>query len=235
LGDYHLHRYRAERPARANNFQTGIDAAADFFILGDESRANAIMDKNNLKYVMLDYRMGSPWAGVRYGIFEDMAYLAGDDPMMYHDNVTSNTTLPANDNYFNSMYSRLYYCGGCGGNVSGRDIRPLEHYRLLYVTNGLDPVKVFEYVEGATITGRADPGSTVEIRLNIATIYGQGAYRNDTVASPDGRYSFTVPYHTSSDLFVKTDAAYQIAGGSVSTSVAVPESAVLDGATIEAP
>ncbi len=232
-GNYIL--YRAERPARANNFQTGIDAAADFFILGDESRANAIMDKNNLKYVMLDYRMGSPWAGVRYGIFEDLAYLAGDDPMMYHDNITSNTTLPANDNYFNSMYSRLYYCGGCGGNVSGHDIRPLEHYRLLYVTNGLDPVKVFEYVEGATITGRADPGSTVEIKLKLATTYGQGEYCNDTVAGPDGRYSFTVPYPTSSDMYVKTDSAYHIDGGSVSTSVAVPESAVLDGATIPVP
>jgi dolichyl-diphosphooligosaccharide--protein glycosyltransferase len=231
-GNYIL--YRGERPAVANNFQTGINEAARFFIARDEAQANSIMDKHDIKYVMLDYRMGSPWGGVKYGIFEDMAYLAGDDPMSYHDNATSNKTLPANDKYYNTMYSRLYYCGACGGNISGHIIDPLEHYRLLYVTNGVDPVKVFEYVKGATITGRADPGSTVELKLKIATTYGQGMYYNETKAGPDGQYSFVVPYYTSSSSFVKTDAAYSIAGGSLSASVAVPESAVLNGATIQA-
>jgi len=232
-GNYIL--YRAERPARANNFQTGIDDAANFFISRDEASADAIMDSNNLKYVMLDYRMGSPWGGVKYGIFEDMAYLAGDDPMSYHDNATSNKTLPVNDKYFDSMYSRLFYCDACGGNLSGHVIDPLEHYRLLYITYGVDPVKVFEYVKGATITGMADPGSTVELNLKISTPYGQGTYHNDTEAGPDGLYSFVVPYYTSSSSFVKTDAAYSIAVGSLSTSVAVPESAVLNGTTIQAP
>ncbi len=95
-------------------------------------------------------------------------------------------------------------------------------------------MKVFEYVKGATITGRADPGSAVELKLKVATPYGQGLYSNETVAGPDGRYSFIVPYHTSSSLFVKTDAVYSITGSSLSTSVAVPESAVLGGATIRA-
>jgi dolichyl-diphosphooligosaccharide--protein glycosyltransferase len=232
-GNYIL--YRAERPALANNFQTGIDAAASFFIAGNETAADAIMDENNLKYVMLDYRMGSPYGGVKYGIFEDMALLAGEDPMGYHNDTPSNNTLPANDKYFNSMYSRLFYGDACGGNLNGHSIDPLEHYRLLYVTNGTDPVKVFEYVKGATITGRADAGSTVELKLKVATTYGQGVYGGDTEAGPDGRYSFIVPYDTSSSSFVRTDAAYSITSGSLSMSVAVPESAVLNGATIQVP
>ncbi len=232
-GNYIL--YRAERPARANNFQTGIEDAAGFFTAQNETAADAIMDDNNLRYVMLDYRMGSPWSGVKYGIFEDMAFLAGDDPMSYHDSATPNKALQANDKYFNSMYSRLYYTGACGGNVSGHTVKPLEHYRLLYVTDGVDPVKVFEHVKGATITGMADPGSNVEVRLKVMTPYGQGVYSNNTVAGPDGRYAFVVPYSTSSAAYVRTDAAYTITAGSASSGVAVPESAVLGGATIRAP
>ncbi len=141
-GNYIL--YEAQRPARSNNFQTGIEDSAKFFTGEDEASADAIMDKNNLRYVMLDYRMGSPYGGVKYGIFEDMAYLAGEDPAAYH----SNGTLQANDKYYNSMYSRLFYGDARGGNLSGRAIEPLEHYRLIYATNGTDPVKVFEYVKG---------------------------------------------------------------------------------------
>jgi oligosaccharyl transferase (archaeosortase A-associated) len=232
-GNYIL--YRAERPARANNFQTGIKDAANFFVAGDEEAANAIMDSNDLRYVMLDYRMGSPWGGVQYGIFDDMAYLAGDDPMSYRDNAAASANMSANDKYYNSMYSRLFYGDACGGGFSGYAIAPLEHYRLLYVTDGVDPVKVFEYVKGATISGRADPGSTVELKLKIATPYGQWMYSNDTEAGTDGLYSFVVPYHTSSSLFVRTDDFYSITCGSLSTSVAVPESAVLGGATIQVP
>lgn len=48
------------------------------------------MDKRNARYVMVDYRMGSPASGVHNGIFENMAYLTGEDPMSYHDNTATN-------------------------------------------------------------------------------------------------------------------------------------------------
>ncbi len=180
-GNYIL--YEAERPAVSNNFQTGINYSADFFTTPDESTADAIMDNLSAKYVMLDLRMGSPYAGVSDGIFEDMAYLAGDDPYSYHNNQTLvNGKFPANDKYYNTMYVRLFSGDGCGINASGCDPEGLSHYQLLYTTRGDDPVKVFEYVKGANITGKATPGATVKLQLNLTSPYGENTYYQDTTA-----------------------------------------------------
>lgn len=231
-GNYIL--YRAERPAVANNFQTGVEDAALFFVSQDEASANAIMDKLNAKYVMLDYRMGSPYSGVSRGVFENMAYLAGEDPMSYHNDTAANTTMSGNIKYYNTLYSRLFNLDGCGGYVSGCPIDSLEHYRLLYITAGVDPVMVLEYVKGAMITGKVDPGSTVELRLKLASPYGQRTYYSHTEAGPDGRYAFVAPYPTSSSSFIKTGVAYSITCGSFSSRVEVPESAIVGGDTIQA-
>ncbi|AFC98953.1 putative membrane oligosaccharyl transferase, required for N-linked glycosylation [Methanocella conradii HZ254] len=230
-GNYIL--YRAERPAVANNFQTGVEDAARFFVAQDEETANAIMDKRNARYVMVDYRMGSPASGVHSGIFENMAYLAGEDPMSYHDNTATNKAMP-DIKYYNTVYYKLFNLDGCGGSVNGHFIDSLKHYRLLYITAGVDPVMVFEYVKGATITGRAAPGSTVELRLKLASPYGQRTYYSQTMAGPDGQYAFVVPYPTSSSSFIKTGAAYTITSGSTSSEAEVPESAIKDGHVIQA-
>jgi oligosaccharyl transferase (archaeosortase A-associated) len=226
--------YGAERPAVANNFQTGINDSAGFFTAHDEASADSLMDVRKAKYVMLDYRMGSPFAGARYGIFEDMAYLAGEDPMSYHNATAANLNMSANDKYYETMYSQLFLGNGCGGNLSGKIFDGLEHYRLRFMTLGADPVKVFEYVKGANITGKAPPGSIVELKLKIASQYGQSTYYQHAEAGPDGRYVFIVPYPTSTTSFIKTDDSYYIATGSTAARVAVPESAVLSGGSIEA-
>ena len=231
-GNYIL--YEAERPAISNNFQTGINYSADFFTSPDESTANAIMDNLSGKYVMLDLRMGSTYAGVSDGIFEDMAYLAGEDPYSYHNNKTVvNGTFPPNAKYYNTMYARLFNGDGCGINVTGCDPEGLSHYKLLYTTRGDDPVKVFEYVKGANITGKASPGTTVKLQLTLDSLYGENTYYQDTKAGTDGQYTFVVPYSTSDSSFIKTGPDYTLTTGSTSSSVRVPESAVIDGATID--
>jgi len=230
-GNYIL--YRAERPAVANNFQTGVNESARFFTAHDESAADAIVDNRSARYVMLDYRMGSPYAGVQYGIFEDMALLAGENASGYHDRALY-ANRSANEKYYDSMYSRLFNADGCGAGYGSITIEPLEHYRLIYETHGDDPVKVFEYVKGAVVTGKAAPGSEVGIRLNLSTPYDVRNYVNSTLAGPDGRYAFVVPYATSSGGFVATGSAYIVTSGVTSASVIVPESAVLSGETVPA-
>src|SRR5271157_170211 len=233
-GNYIL--YRAERPAVANNFQTGIDDSAMFFTAPDESTANAIMDNRNAKYVMLDSRMGSPYAGVSNGIFEDIAYLAGQDPYSYHNNHTVvNGVFPANAKYYDTMYARLFYGNGCGMNISGAVTDGLDNYRLIYATNGADPVKVFQYVKGADITGKATPGSTVDLSLYLTSPYDEWYYNRTETAGPDGSYSFIVPYPTSNSSFIKSGPEYTITWGSSSSQAEVPESAVIDGTMIPAP
>lgn len=237
-GNYIL--YRAERPAVANNFQTGIDDAAHFFISQDEAGANVLMDKRKAKYVMLDYRLGSPWAGAPYGIFENMPYLAGEDTSSYHASYVlpepfgSQQMLEGSDKYYSSMYSRLYYEDGLGGrDTLGHDTVGLQHYRMVYMTSGTDPVKVFEYVKGATITGTASPGATVKARLNVTFGDGAHTYYAATTAGADGSYSLVVPYPTSATVGTAiTQPAYILTSGTSSAEVQVPASAVDNGETV---
>ena len=239
-GDYIL--YEAERPAIANNFQTGVADSANFFVAQNEASANAIMDKDNAKYVMLDYRQGSPYAGVSDGIFENMPNLAGQDSNNYHMSYLmpvpygTDQEFDGSDLYYNTMYSRLFNGDGLGGNDKlGVSQSGLQHYRLLYETNGIDPVKVFQYVKGATIEGNASPGAKVEISLGVATPYGNETYYSSTTADPAGAYSFTVPYPTSGvSGIVQTGSAYIITSGASSISVQVSQDAADNGGTINA-
>ncbi len=240
-GNYIL--YEAERPAVANNFQTGIPDAAHFFIAQDEASANAIMDRVGAKYVMLDYRLGSSAAGGG-GVFNNMPYLAGEDansyvlqytmPMPYGDD---QQCVDGNARYYGSMYSRLFNGDGLGGrDPLGYVAGGLQHYRLVYMTHGsYDPVKVFEYVKGATISGTATPGAKLEISLNVTALDGNHTYHGSTLADAGGAYAFTVPYPTSSTVgTTTTGAAYTITAGNSSTRVQVPASAVDNGGSVEA-
>ncbi len=222
-GNYIL--YRAERPAVANNFQTGIENASLFFIAQNETAADAIMDNCSARYVMADNRMGSPYAGVPYGIFENMPYLAGDNPNSYHMRVNA-SALTVSPKYYSSMYAKLFDFDGCGyksgsGNVTGG----LEHYRLIYATNGADPVKVFEYVKGAGITGMAPPGSEIELSVNLSLPDGKRTYYGTATAGGDGSYRFIVPYSSE-------DGTYAVRYGSSVSQVEVPENAIESGSTV---
>jgi len=239
-GDYIL--YEAERPAVANNFQTGIADSANYFISQDEASADAILDKDNVKYVMLDLRMGSPWAGVTDGIFENMPDLAGQNTNNYHMSYLmpvpdgTNQVLDGSDLYYNTMYSRLFNGDGLGGKDElGVNQSGLQHYQLLYETHGVDPVKVFQYVKGATIAGNATPDSSVQISLSVATPDANETYYGSTTAGPTGAYSFTVPYPTSGLTgVVMTGPAYVITSGGSSVSVQVSQDEADNGGTVNA-
>mgnify|MGYP005835596195 CR=1 FL=1 len=241
-GNYIL--YRAERPAVANNFQTGIDDASRYFIAQNESSANEIMDKRNARYVMMDYRMGSAYAGTAGGIFDNMPYLAGDDPDSYYMSYimpepmgkSSLVAYDGNEKYYETMYSRLYYDDGCGGmNRLGKHVNGLEHYRLLYKSPGYDTVKVFEKVKGAKITGKAAPDDEVKLSLKLDMQDGQREYVSITKADASGNYEFTVPYPTAQKSGETVSASkYTIAFGNTASAVEVPEDAVMEGKTITA-
>jgi len=198
------------------------------------------MDERKAKYVMLDYRLGSPWAGVAGGVFENMPYLAGEDTGSYHASYVvpvaygSQTAHDGSDKYYNSMYSRLFNGDGLGGkDPLGHEANGLQRYRLIYSTNGTDPVKVFEYVKGARISGTASPGAVVKAGLNVTFGDGERTYYASTVAGADGSFSFTVPYPTSATAGTTSTAqAYVLTSGASSVEVRVPASAVDSGAAV---
>jgi dolichyl-diphosphooligosaccharide--protein glycosyltransferase len=235
--------YGAERPAVANNFQTGVDDAANFFIAPDEPSADRIMETRNAKYVVVDYLMGSASIGIP-GVFDNMALLAGKNVSNYFmsfrrlDPTVSGTMafVDGNDKYYGTMYSRLYNDRGLGGrNTLGNVTGGLQHYRMVYANSGDDPVIVFEKVAGATIAGMAQPDSKIELRLAVSDGSTDRTYYDVTRADQTGAYSFTVPYATGDTAgAIQTGAHYVLSSGGAKTDVSVPEDAVQHSTTINA-
>ncbi len=125
-------------------------------------------------------------------------------------------------------------------------VEALGHYRLVHespsavTSNGQKYVKVFEHVPGATITGKASPGTEVVISVPITTNRGRTfEYRQSNVADSNGRFSLVVPYSTEGPVDWSTNfdtgplGPYTLRVGNVQYDVRVPEGAVIAGSSIE--
>jgi asparagine N-glycosylation enzyme membrane subunit Stt3 len=240
-GNYIL--YRAERPAVANNFQTGVGASAKFFVAKNETVADSIMESHQSRYVVVDQRMGSSSIGTPDGVFDNIPTMAGENATSYFysyrmlDPIVGGTTIyvEGKSKYYDTMYARMFYDHGCGGrNPIGNISSGLQHYRMVYANSLSDPVIVFEKVKGANMTGTAKPGATVQLRLNLTAAGENLTYFSQTRADQSGSYQFTVPYSTGDTKFVITDPAYRITSGGAATEVRIPADAVANGATVTA-
>ena len=106
-------------------------------------------------------------------------------------------------------------------------------------------VKTFERVEGAQLTGSAPAGAnvTVSLTLNNTQTGTNFTYEQTVRADEDGEFLVTVPYATNDAVSpseggtvsaIEADGVYtlNVESGGI-TTVSVPESAVLDGETVE--
>ena len=115
-------------------------------------------------------------------------------------------------------------------------------YNMLYSGNlnieNTGFVKIFEFVEGATITGSAPDDITVTISNEIMTNQGRLFTYTQTSTVKNGTYSFNVPYSTLGPISGQTNfdtrpiGPYTIMLGSVSKTVDVAELDVLNGETL---
>lgn len=221
--------YRSQRPVVTNNFQPGVQETAIFFLSQNETDASSILDERNVRYILTDISMVK-------GKFFSIAKLAGEDYDSFFDEETVNkgsstvTTKVENDKFKNAMLVKLHVYDGSG---SG-------HYRLLYESNTTvtkDPevkyVKVFEYVPGVTITGKAEPGETVYGATTLVSNRGREFdYYNSAIADEDGTYSLFIAYPTEgSNSSTHAVVPYTIIGDKSRSSkeIGVTESAVQAG------
>jgi dolichyl-diphosphooligosaccharide--protein glycosyltransferase len=107
-------------------------------------------------------------------------------------------------------------------------------------------VKVFEYVKGARIEGRAPNGSAVEIATNVTTNQGR-EFTYSQRAISNGSYAFIVPYSTEGPIeggmkFDVFAAHYKIRAGhlenetillDIEKEVEVTEEEVMEGKTVK--
>ena len=108
------------------------------------------------------------------------------------------------------------------------DVRPPVKY-----------VKVFEKVDGATITGSAPDGTNVTASLNVTTDYGRTFTYTQTATAVNGTYSMIVPYPSEKmqgpgyTYGFTMDPAYNVTVGNTTQTVFVPETAVMNGGTVQ--
>jgi dolichyl-phosphooligosaccharide-protein glycotransferase len=221
--------YISKRPAIANNFQTGVNDSAHFFMTDSEQEAKAIMDKLKVKYVITDTQMAN-------GKFGAIAQLAGKNIGDYYDfnavgaSTGSQTVATAKKALSNVELYKLHDLNGAY----------LGNLRLIHesnIPNAANIVKVFEYVPGARLSGTTSPNQLVTATISIKSNTGsQFTYQNNAVADKNGLFEITVPYSTeNTGREVSAISAYSlnIGGNAAVTGIQVKESDVLNGNRVE--
>ena len=228
--------YVGKRPAVSNNFQTGVEDSARFFITDSEEEAKTIVEKLNVKYVITDTLMAE-------GKFSAIAEIAGKDLGDYYEVETTNentglkTVATPKQALLQSEIYKLHKLDGTA----------LGNFRLIHEStinstenesSKRDTVKVFEYVKGATLSGTVSPNQTVMATLELSSNTGRKfIYQKGNVADEKGSFEITVPYSTeNTGNGVHATSAYSLTAGdnSTITGIQVTESDILNGTRIEA-
>jgi dolichyl-diphosphooligosaccharide--protein glycosyltransferase len=260
--DYgHWITYLGHRIPNANPFQSGIGGgdvpgAASYFTSQSEEEANSIADALGSRYIISNGRMA-------YAIFGAMAAWDGDTEGYYTQVNTDQgpVTIPTMK-CLNTTEMRLHVLDGNKmqhyrmvheSEAYNPSHEPYVNYEYLSksaynmwtqenipVDSASGFVKIFEYVEGATIAGTAPANETVTISTTILTSQMRTfVYSQTTTVGSDGAYSFTVPYSTTGPIEGETQfdtmptGSYVISYGGTQQEVSVSETDVLNGNTIE--
>lgn len=214
--------YISQRPVVANNFQTGIDDAAHFLTEPDEKAANEILDKRRVRYVITDAQMLKLK-------FMSIATLAGKKPEDYYgtpEGAPIRSVNNENRNFFATMLSRLHVFDGNG----------LSHYCLIYESKttaikspDIKYIKIFEYVPGAKISGKASDGD-VKVTVSIMTNQDRTFVYTQQVTAVNGRYEIKVPYSTQGGKYGTMPVSdYIIQNANTAKAVSVSENDVREG------
>jgi len=216
----HVLEYEARRPTVTDNF--GDDIGRKNYLLArryyqsEEDAAADLLDRLGVRYVVSQYAPN---------------YL-GEEP------------IPG------SMFFSLFLHDGSAFDPPSNErqrssVRALERHRMIYESPPLvhtTPLrdslyKVFEYVAGARVVGRAAPGERIRATLPVRTNRRREfSYTSDAVAAGDGSYEFRFPYANSGGPpGIRVGPHYTLECGGETARVSVDEGAVTTGARIEGP
>ncbi len=253
------------RIPNANPFQHGVGGrrnsideenqpgASTFFTAPSEEEATKVLEaihpdpeKAGARYIVSDVEMatGKFYAMTAWTLDTDNYYIPVQTDVGYQN-------VPG-PRYYDSMEARLHIFDASG----------LKQYRMVYespIGSTQEPgyknvynvlyggtlaeentgyVKIFEYVEGATITGTAPVNETVVVSNTILTNQMRTFTYTQSTTS-DGTYSITVPYSTTGPIEAETQfdtmptGPYVISYGNITKQISVSELDVLNGNTIE--
>jgi dolichyl-diphosphooligosaccharide--protein glycosyltransferase len=216
----HVIEYAGRRPTVTDNFgddigEEGFNRARRYY-LGREGAGSQILEQLGVRYVVAQskhaYLAETPAAGA---IFYSLYFLDG-----------SESAPPA-------------------GDQTGPRIEALERHRLIYESRPLrrgssdEPplYKIFEFVEGARISGSAAPGSRIRLTLPLRSNRGRAlVYAATTAADAQGRYRLRVPYsNRGARPAFRAAPHYTLECGGESAPLRIDEDAVRSGAELRGP
>jgi dolichyl-phosphooligosaccharide-protein glycotransferase len=228
--------YYSHRIPISNPFQQGMGSEdgndigeGTFFLETNEEKADEYLDELKAKYVIADYDSADPnglfisrvkWVQGNFNGY----WLEGENP----------TKEP--NKFDNSMIARLYFLDGSEDtterDVDGQTlkfyIKPLDHFRLVYesktasINDELKLIKIFEYVKGAKITGKAN--AELAISINLKTNQDRELVYKKTISpSENGYFETIVPY----------EGSYTVKTGNKEKNIEVKEEDILNGKTIQ--
>ncbi len=242
--------YVARRPVVSNNFQAGVDTAAQYFTADSEKMANDILDQRRARYVIVDVEMGYIYKDVIYGKYGHVLQLANKNRSDYvyaFDVPTPNFNARINllnNNYYKTVYARLYLLDGSSieNPLKVRD-DGLSHYRLVYESktagsNAIDVkrIKIFEYVPGAVIKGVTSSHTGLEISVPVSTNVNRTFnYISNTVSDAGGNFSLVVPYATEETSYETgpTGNYALLINGIVVKNISITEQQILKGSSVD--
>jgi len=232
----HLLRYFGERPQVQDNFgayggEENFARAWEYYFATDEATAVELLDGLGVRYVVVDRTGAGTPRRVEYSDLSMAARLA------------------------RAFGSAREIEVGVDGRV--REVSALTQHRLVYHARSVSgpglatdwtawSVAVYERVEGARVTGEADPGATVEARLRFTTQSGVRllpratdlhVYRVRTQADAAGRYRLRLPYPTDESFSdaVRTVGRYELSTPERTATFSVTEDAVQTGSWLPGP
>ncbi|HOK57434.1 MAG TPA: STT3 domain-containing protein [Methanothrix sp.] len=226
--------YIGERPVVANNFQTGVVEGSRFFLSEEEESAVRILNDRRARYVITDLTM-------IYGKLQAICSWLGEDPSTYQ-------MIDAKDGVMTvHNLERLNRTILAGLHLD--DCSYMEHFRLIHESRsfagpyGGKPaamVKIFEYVPGAVIRGRANDDRIIVAVLNLSSNLGRSFQYVNYAVPRNGSYEIRVPYSTEGAYGIKAAGPYQVVEITPSTDgwgavalVNITEKDVMEGRIVE--
>jgi dolichyl-diphosphooligosaccharide--protein glycosyltransferase len=234
----HAIEYVARRPTIANNFGTqlrgnAMSDSARIYLARDERQMAALCERRGIRYLILR-NVGA--------VIRSYAAIGGID----FDNAVFGRALrpeEATRAQVNDAFSRLPYGLLYGGDgVATKATPAMTRFRLVHEETARDhdnpadmeTVKIFEFVRGARVTGKAAPGRQVILFFEFATDGGRVvSYANSVTADANGDYSAVFPYSTTKPFYGMTPSGSAVAAvDSVEKPFDVTEEDVLKGNTV---
>lgn len=211
----------AQRPVLFSPLAVRFREAAEVFLSEDVTAFERYCQRSSIRYILLNppVYMVPSYARI---LGKSQKYQIAESKILPDGTMVQHVLLqPA---YYRTITSRLYELDGNMPEASVHsDLEPLQHFRLIREAHPvieeqteqiIVPVKLFEFVKGARLTGQLEPHLPLEFVLRLVTNAQRVfEYRLSTTTSDKGAFEVVLPYATcpaSDDVSVAAKGPYDI-------------------------